>query len=440
MSTQARLSHRIVQDVVDTLDAGCELPFRLNALGIAQHYGISRTPVHEAIQELQRLGKLVKMPNGRLGSVASVEQTPLSMRANPLGSTSIGDRQFAKANGEKSNGDRQLGSGNDPTANTELRLHHADPRQDSRVEASNDNEAACDLSVPKFHESKAGASVSSPTSSDSVSTLSANWAQFDGRDAIRRNLAQTIVRLSLRGQTTFLREQSWSRQLGIGRGVFRQMLSELAGQGFVEHVPRRGWQVRPFDTEAMLQYLEIREVLELHALELAKDRLDPERLREMLAGNPTDEQHSAPIASPAFHNVALVDPVDADLKTHPELTVPTPKVSVHSAKVSVPNAAVPVPTRVTETLNNEIHGYLIALSDNRYILDFFARHSTYYDQLFEMATVETGWRAAMAQQHREILTTLLSKDWHRSKQALANHIRAQRPVVQTLLSKIRDES
>lgn len=41
---------------------------------------------------------------------------------------------------------------------------------------------------------------------------------------------QTIVRQSLRGQTTFFtlfREQSWSPRLGIGRGVIWKMLSEM---------------------------------------------------------------------------------------------------------------------------------------------------------------------------------------------------------------------
>jgi len=105
-----------------------------------------------------------------------------------------------------------------------------------------------------------------------------------------------------------------------------------------------------------------------------------------------------------------------------------------SDPVSVPETPVSVP----ETLNNEIHGYLIQQSRNRYIADFFARHSTYYSQLFEMAAVQTGWRDAMAQQHREILEALLDQDIPRAKSALAHHIRAQRPVVQELLRKVQE--
>ena len=90
-------------------------------------------------------------------------------------------------------------------------------------------------------------------------------------------------------------------------------------------------------------------------------------------------------------------------------------------------------------LNNEIHDYLVSCAGNPYIADFFQRHSPYYSQLFEMAAVKTGWRDEMAGQHREILAALMSRDWERAKRALAEHIRSQRPVVQSLLNQIRSE-
>jgi DNA-binding GntR family transcriptional regulator len=215
------------------------------------------------------------------------------------------------------------------------------------------------------------------------------------------------VRLSLQGQTAFLRENAWSQRLGIGRGILRPLLSELAGLGFVLHVPRRGWQVRPFSEQDMLQYLEIRELLELKALELAQGHLDSQRLQEMLEGNPTapgDAVETDPWAGQG-------PPLDPSGTDH--------------ARASLP------------PLNNEIHGYLIQQAGNRYIADFFQRHSAYYTQLFQMAAVQTGWRDAMAAQHREILLALLEHDWSRAQVALANHIRAQRPVVQELLKQIR---
>ncbi|MBL8891858.1 MAG: FCD domain-containing protein [Planctomycetaceae bacterium] len=510
MNQQAKLSDRIVQDLVGHLATGRDLPFRLNVLGIARHYGISRTPVREAVRELERMGMLAVLPNGKLGKVASETRTPALMPAPNHAPVSIassaGDTQLAFAAGDTfadggavgdgdadgdtqvaladsvgdSVGDTQLATGSSidgdgPSVRTEMLGAEHDIILIEHADAADHCNS---VSVPKHvkHVPKHGVSVpsqltpsqlppkrqanrleslrtaSAPVALDSASSASSTWGRIDWRVEVRRNLAHIIVRLSLRGQTSFLREQSWSRRLGIGRGVLRQILSELAGQGFVDHVPRRGWQVRPFDSEAMLQYLEIREVLELHALELAKDRLNPASLQEMLAGNPAHESRSTPEASRP--RIAIIESFSSEKHINTgdnlvcaDVPVPTavPVPAAGPVNVPVPAATptaanVPVPQKVTETLNNEIHGYLIALSNNRYILDFFERHSTYYDQLFEMATVETGWRDAMAQQHREILTALLSKDWSGGKQALRNHIRAQRPVVQTLLSKVRDES
>jgi DNA-binding GntR family transcriptional regulator len=516
MNHQAKLSERIVQDVIDRLATGRELPFRLNVLGIAQHYGISRTPVREAIGELVRLGKLARLPDGRLASCLGAPKTPVTktpvtvpesalleapIAGTPLNSVgelsigdthnsigaenSIGDTQLAA--GQVAHGDRHLASltadisadlandsfhrghnasfiGGTPTvlgqgATGDSQLTRSPERIDNEsYQSSHLNGAKTDstrlsnASVPEIlgswlcvpaslvpAEASADPKLSVPAASPKLCVPAASfasklcvpasvpvpasefgpafasafdfdkqWSQLDWRDGVRRGMIEEIVRLSLRGQTTFLREQIWSDRLRIGRGVLRQLLSELAGQGFVEHVARRGWQVRPFDSEAMLQYLEIREVLELHALELAKDRLDPERLRAMLAGN------------------AIKVGVGRGSLREPTLD----RGVVHDN----------VPATVPEPLNNEIHGYLIELSNNRYIADFFARHSTYYSQLFEIATVETGWRDAMAQQHREILTSLLDKDWLRAKASLAHHIRAQKPVVQQLLKAVRGTS
>ena len=541
MNHQAKLSERIVQDVVDRLATGRELPFRLNVLGIAQHYGISRTPVREAIGELLRMGKLAKLPNGRLAPGSDSRKTSVTVPEsaslaasiadtllNSIGElsiggsqTSIGDTQLAAD--QVTLGDRQLASpmasigrglandsfhrgphvslvgdtqlvrGHGVTVDSQLTLtdecttndsnqscHHSGAKTDT---TNLSNGSVPDLqgsglcvptdlmdsklcvpappvpvpappvpaspttnlpngSVPDIQDSKlcvpappvcvpappvpdsklcvpaapdtAQSAVSVPTSAvhgssfASILDFERKWSQMDWKDGVRRGMIEEIVRLSLQGHTTFLREQIWSDRLRIGRGVLRQMLSELAGQGFVEHVARRGWQVRPFDTQAMLQYLGIREVLELHALELAKDRLDPDRLRVMLAGNPSKVgECSGSLREPTLDRGAVHDIGPASLP---------------------------------ESLNNEIHGYLIELSNNRYIADFFARHSTYYSQLFEMATVETGWRDTMAQQHREILAALLDQDWSRAKKTLAHHIRAQKPVVQQLLKAVRGTS
>jgi DNA-binding GntR family transcriptional regulator len=431
---QNRLSDWIVLDVVAHLGSGVELPFRLTTSEIARHYGSSRTPVNQAIEELIRRGLLEKLPNGRL-----------------IRPPATGDRQ-------SSIGDSRSGGP----------IDGAPPMPTRAEDFSRPGRPAGKWSVP----AGSGAESGSPGGTVSVPA----WEVGGWRVEVREQLVQEVIRLSLQGQTTFLREHAWSHRLGIGRGILRQLLSQLAGQGIVVHVPRRGWRVHPFSDRDMWQYLEIREVLELKALELAQGHLDSDRLQEMLAGNPTAEGVAIE-PDPWVGGRPKLDPPGEDhsraghpsstphlpVPTEPAATpllvsVPEPPLASPPQNLSVPTRPVPtrppqnlsVPARLSlamlpesgtvsglPPLNNEIHGYLIQQAGNRYIADFFQRHSAYYTQLFQMAAVQTGWRNAMAGQHREILLALLQHDWPRARLALAQHIRAQRPVVQELLRQIR---
>src|SRR5262249_11628248 len=132
----------------------------------------------------------------------------------------------------------------------------------------------------------------------------------------------------------------------------------------------------------MLAYLQVRESLELKALELAKPRLEAADLRRMLSGN-------RPTAGEALPR-----------------------------------------------LDNDIHHYLIEKAGNRYIREFFDRHGLYYATLFDYAAPETNVVRTMAHQHRAILQALLAQDWRAARKALAQHIRAQRPIVRRLLRNL----
>lgn len=194
-------------------------------------------------------------------------------------------------------------------------------------------------------------------------------------DDLEQLLTTEIIQHSLRGEPTYLREEVTAERFGVGRTVLRQALNRLAGQGVIEHLPRRGWRVRLFDETEMAAYLQVRESLELKALDLARPRLVPADLQRMLRGN-------------------------------------------------------------RARLDNDLHCYLIEKADNRYIRDFFERHGLYYTMLFDYAAPEANVVRAMARQHRTILRALLAQDWKAARQALARHIRAQRPIVQRLLGKL----
>lgn len=192
-------------------------------------------------------------------------------------------------------------------------------------------------------------------------------------DALRRE----VLERALRGRDDFLREEALAARIGAGRTALRPALARLAGQGFLEHVPRRGWRVRPLRREDVADYLAVRERLELLALEQALPRLDRALLEEIRAGN--DAAH----------------------------------------------------------LDNRLHAHLVERSGNRFVAEFFARSGPLFDALFDYAAPEADQVARMAGQHRAIVDALLAGDGERASSALSEHIRAQEGIVAALLARLR---
>jgi DNA-binding GntR family transcriptional regulator len=190
-----------------------------------------------------------------------------------------------------------------------------------------------------------------------------------------RLLAADALRRSLKGEAVYLREEAAASKYGIGRTVVRQVFGRLVGTGLLEHVPRKGWRVRPLRGEELDAYLEIRETLELKALDLARPRLAKADLERMLAGQETG-------------------------------------------------------------LDNDLHRYLVEKSGNRYIRDFFDRHGAYFTTLFDTAATGASMVAEMAGQHRRVLQALLRRNWDAAREALAHHIRCQRPVLKKLMNRL----
>ncbi len=179
-----------------------------------------------------------------------------------------------------------------------------------------------------------------------------------------------------------MREAAASARFGIGRTVLRPILSRLAGQGLIEHVPRRGWRIRAFDRKDLSDFLYVRESLEEAALVAARDKLDVKRLNDFLDGNRDRKARSG-------------------------------------------------------GLNNNLHEYWIRLSENRYIIEFFERQALYYTTLFDFAAPEAHVVREMAAQHCAILEPLIAGKFDAAKEALIRHIRDQKPIVERLIEQIR---
>jgi len=195
-----------------------------------------------------------------------------------------------------------------------------------------------------------------------------------------RILIREVMLASLQRKPVHLREEALAEKHQVGRSIIRQSLSRLAGAGLIEHVPRRGWLVHPIQEEDVVAYLDVRETLELKALDLARPHIDNADLAPMLEGNAPAGKGQPP------------------------------------------------------RLDNRLHEYLIAKSGNRYIRNFFGQYAaTYYTSAFDYAAPEAHFVAEMAAQHRDILEALIGQHWARAREALALHIRAQRPVLAQLL-------
>ncbi len=192
-------------------------------------------------------------------------------------------------------------------------------------------------------------------------------------------IANDLVQLSLKGESVYLREEATAEKYCVSRSAIRNILHRLAGEGVLDHIPRRGWRLRAFRQRDLRAFIEVREVLELKALELAGPKLDPAELQRIL-----------------------------------ELNVPP-----ESSQASI---------SVDETL----HGFLISAAGNDYIQDFFERHGRYYRLLFEWEDRDRDVAIETMSQHHAILTALLKKKWSVARNLLSHHILNNHPILDRL--------
>jgi DNA-binding GntR family transcriptional regulator len=183
-------------------------------------------------------------------------------------------------------------------------------------------------------------------------------------------ISRDLIERSLGGEPAFVREQEAASRYGISPSAVRQVFNRLVGAGLLEHVPRRGWRLCPFRRRDFLDYLKIREVLELKALSLAWNRLEDHELQRIYGGNVLP-------ASPGER----------------------PKV------------------------DNSLHAYLVEKANNRYLRDFFDRHGKYYEMLFRWDSLDRDSARETVQQHRQIIEALLRRDRKAAREALRHHIR-----------------
>jgi DNA-binding GntR family transcriptional regulator len=285
-----KLASRIANDLEAQL-AGNSIPFPLTMDGISNHYGVSYTPIREALSGLIENGLLRKKSNGRLEAVA---------------------RRTKKK-----------------------------------------------TKVSAFHQEL----VEDPV------TL----------------ITEELVKVSLSGKETFIREQATALKHGLTRSALREVLQRLAGEGLILHIPRRGWLVKPFRQEDLQAFLEVREAMELKALELARSKLTSSEAKVKLR-------------------------------------------QIKSSNKIYQNGKVRV------IIDNSLHQYLIELAANPYIDDFFQRHGKYYSILFKWEGGDEQAGIQAVRQHHAIIDALLKEDWKVAAKELSVHLHTNHPVLQEINS------
>jgi DNA-binding GntR family transcriptional regulator len=280
---------RIKNEIGSRLEKSEDLQIPLTVQGLSEHYGVSYTPVREAIGELIEVGLIRKKSNGRLEAI-----TP-------------------KKRSKKSNFQTQQEPEKKPV----------------------------------------------------------------------ENITKELVAISLGGEECFVREEATASKHGLTRSTLRQILQRLAGEGLLEHVPRRGWRVKPFRQEDMDAFIEVREVMELKALDLAKTKL----------GSPESQRKLRQIKE----NNQLANGKKGQAK-----------------------------------IDNTLHAYLIDLAANPYINDFFNRHGRYFTILFNWEGENEKAAVQAVTQHHEIIDALLAQNWSLAKKRLSHHLHSNHPVLRNL--------
>lgn len=197
-------------------------------------------------------------------------------------------------------------------------------------------------------------------------------------------ISRDLVHLSLQGEPVYLREEATAEKYDISRSAIRNILHRLAGEGMLDHIPRRGWRLQPFRQDDLQAFIEVREVLELKALTLAQPKLAAAHLQRMLDANVVAESDALAI-------------------------------------------------------DESLHEYFIAAAGNVYITDFFKRHRRFYRLLFEWQDHDQVTAVETVRQHREILTALLENDWPKAHRALSHHILHHHPIMNQIADNASSE-
>ena len=152
--------------------------------------------------------------------------------------------------------------------------------------------------------------MQTPNTANVESQSSTEPAVLDPRtlwQRVHEHLREEIVSGRLTPGTE-LQEVVLARSLGVSRGPIREALGRLATEGLVTIRPRRGAVVRALSNEEFIEAYQVREALEMMAVQLATPALTAEDLaamerliEEMAARGEAEDTQGFFEANTAFH-------------------------------------------------------------------------------------------------------------------------------------------
>ncbi|MCT4372862.1 GntR family transcriptional regulator [Yangia mangrovi] len=106
----------------------------------------------------------------------------------------------------------------------------------------------------------------------------------DGKPNLTEQIYEQLIQILISGELRpgdIIVERRLAERLNASRTPIREALGRLEAERLVYKQANRGVTVSPFSTEALMEILNVRQVLEAEAARLAAGRLAPERVAEI---------------------------------------------------------------------------------------------------------------------------------------------------------------
>jgi DNA-binding GntR family transcriptional regulator len=203
------------------------------------------------------------------------------------------------------------------------------------------------------------------------------------REQVADHLREEILSARL-APGTELGEVALARSLGISRGPLREALGQLAAEGLVTIVPRRGAVVKRLTRQEFIDAYEVREALESLAIKLAVPRL---KMGE--------------------------------------------KAELHRMAEQMERAARAGDTDRFFEINRQFHARLVRASGNRKLEELHSQLVAQMGRLMRQSVELRGGMDQSAAEHRAILVAVDAGDPERAARLLEEHIEVPQRVLRS---------